>query len=127
MQTIRYDEAVADEIGLSLLDKSGISANGLRDMMQRMAAQRALPESRQSTYYKTHPDAAKRLSIYQDHINRQTGKTIPISDEINALVNRWKPRCAPLLNRSIRSGTIYDADALPHLCQINCTLPSRRT
>ena len=37
MQTIRYDEAIADEIGLSLLDKSGISATGLRDMMQRMA------------------------------------------------------------------------------------------
>ena len=92
LQTIRYDEAVADEIGLSLLDKSGISASGLRDMMQRMAAQRALPESRQSRYYQTHPDAAERLSIYQDHVSRQTGQTTPISDEILALVDRLETK-----------------------------------
>ena len=92
LQTIRYDEAVADEIGLSLLDKSGISANGLRDMMQRMAAQRALPESRQSRYYQTHPDAAERLSIYQDHVSRQTGKTTPISAEILAVVDRLETK-----------------------------------
>ncbi len=92
LQTIRYDEAVADEIGLSLLDKTGISANGLRDMMQRMAAQRALPESRQSRYYQTHPDAAERLSTYQDHVSRQNGQTTPISDEILALVDRLKTK-----------------------------------
>ena len=91
-QTIRYDEAVADEIGLSLLDKSGISAIGLRDLMQRMATQRALPESRQSRYYQTHPNAAERLSVYQDHVNRQTGRTIPINDEILTLVDRLKKK-----------------------------------
>ena len=87
-QTIRYDEAVADEIGLSLLEKSGISANGLRNLMQRLAAQRALPESRQSRYYQTHPDAAERLSVYLDHFSRQTGRTTPIKSEILALVDR---------------------------------------
>ena len=88
LKTSRHDEAVADEIGLSLLEKSGISANGLRNMMQRMAAQRALPESRQSRYYQTHPDAAERLSVYLDHFSRQTGRTTPIKSEILALVDR---------------------------------------
>ena len=88
LQTSRYDEAVADEIGLSLLEKSGISANGLRNMMQRMAAQRALPESRQSRYYQTHPDAAERLSVYLDHLSRQTGQTTPIRSDILALMDR---------------------------------------
>ena len=88
LQTSRYDEAVADEIGLSLLEKSGISANGLRNMMQRMASQRALPESRQSRYYQTHPDAAERLSVYLDHFSRQTGLTTPINSEILALMDR---------------------------------------
>ena len=88
LQTSRHDEAVADEIGLSLLKKSGISANGLRNMMQRMAAQRALPESRQSRYYQTHPDAAERLSVYLDHFSRQTGRTTPISSKILALMDR---------------------------------------
>ena len=88
LKTSRHDEAVADEIGLSLLEKSGISANGLRNLMQRLAAQRALPESRQSRYYQTHPDAAERLSVYLDHFSRHTGRTTPIKSEILALVDR---------------------------------------
>ena len=116
LQTIRYDEAVADEIGLSLLDKSGISATGLRDMMQRMATQRALPENRQSRYYQTHPGAAERLSIYQDHVNRQTGKTTPISAEILALVDRLETKMRAYVEppQSVLS-QFDDAHALTHL------------
>ena len=66
----RRAEAVADEIGLQLLEKSGHSAVGLRDLMQRLARQRSLPESRQSPYYATHPGAAERLQTFQDHLNQ---------------------------------------------------------
>jgi predicted Zn-dependent protease len=60
---------VADEIGLQLLEKTELSAVGLRDLMQRLARQRSLPESRQSPYYATHPGAAERLQTFQDHLN----------------------------------------------------------
>ena len=54
LQSFRYDEAVADE----LAGVSGKSASaGLEQMMRRLASQRALPESHQSRYYQTHPDA----------------------------------------------------------------------
>ncbi len=66
----RRAEAVADEIGLQLLEKTGHSAVGLRDLMQRLARQRSLPESRQSPYYATHPGAAERLQTFQDHLNQ---------------------------------------------------------
>ena len=56
LRSFRYDEAVADELGLEYLEKAGISSAGLEQMMRRMATQRALPESRQSQYYQTHPD-----------------------------------------------------------------------
>lgn len=116
MQTIRYDEAIADEIGLSLLDKSGISATGLRDMMQRMAAQRALPESSQSRYYQTHPDVAERLSIYRDHASRQNGRSKPISEEILALVDRLKTKMRAYVEppQSVLE-RFDDSDALTHL------------
>ena len=116
LQTIRYDEAVADEIGLSLLDKSGISASGLRDMMQRMAAQRALPENRQSRYYQTHPDAAERLRTYQDHVTRQAGQTTPINDEMLALVDRLVTKMRAYVEppQSVLA-QFEDADALTHL------------
>ena len=92
LQTIRYDEAVADELALSLLDETGISASGLRDMMQRMAAQRALPESRQSRYYQTHPGAAERLGVYQDHVNRKDGGATPLADDILTLAERLETK-----------------------------------
>jgi predicted Zn-dependent protease len=68
----RRAEAVADEIGLQLLEKTGHSAAGLRDLMQRLARQRSLPESRQSSYYATHPGAAERLQTFQDHLNQSS-------------------------------------------------------
>ena len=116
LQTSRYDEAVADEIGLSLLEKSGISANGLRNMMQRMAAQRALPESRQSRYYQTHPDAAERLSTYLDHFSRQTGRTTPIRSEILALMDRVQTKLRAYVEppKAILK-RFDDADNLDHL------------
>ena len=116
MQTSRYDEAVADEIALSLLDKSGISANGLRDLMQRMAAQRALPESRQSRYYQTHPDAVQRLSIYQDHVSRQIGQTTPIGDELLALVDRLETKIRAYVEppKSVLA-QFANADTVSHL------------
>jgi len=66
----RRAEAVADEISLRLLEKTGHSAVGLRDLMQRLARQRSLPESRQSPYYATHPGAKERLQTFQDHLNQ---------------------------------------------------------
>ena len=116
LQTVRYDEAVADEIGLKLLDKSGISASGLRDVMQRIAAQRALPESRQSPYYQTHPDAVERLRTYQDHVTRRTGKTKPINDEILALADRLKIKLqAHVEAPQVIMAKFDDADAPTHL------------
>jgi len=88
LQTIRYDEAVADELGLSLLDAAKISAEGLRDMMRRLAAQRALPETRQSRYYTTHPGAAERLSVYQDHVYQRAGQSAPLPEAMTNLSER---------------------------------------
>lgn len=90
LASVRRDESVADELGLRILDDAGFSAVGLRDMMQRMASQRALPESRQSSYYTTHPGAETRLSTYQDHINQS-----PVSDNIlPPHINRLMARTA---------------------------------
>jgi len=68
----RRNEAVADEIGMDLLEATGTSAVGLRDLMARMSRQRSIPESRQSAYYATHPGAAERLRTLQDHVARSS-------------------------------------------------------
>ena len=88
LRSFRYDEAVADELGLEYLEKAGISSAGLEQMMRRMAAQRALPESRQSQYYQTHPDAAQRLAAYQDHARQDGNKSAPLSADDTKLMGR---------------------------------------
>jgi predicted Zn-dependent protease len=88
LRSFRYDEAVADELGLEYLEKAGISSAGLEQMMRRMAAQRALPESRQSQYYQTHPDSAQRLAAYQDHARQDGNKSAPLSADDTKLMDR---------------------------------------
>ena len=81
LSSVRRNESVADEIGLTLMDKAALSSVGLRNVMQRMARQRALPESRQSTYYSTHPASAERLQALQDHVNLSPhSANLPSSD-----------------------------------------------
>ena len=88
LRSFRYDEAVADELGFDYMDKAGISSAGLEQMMRRMAAQRALPESRQSQYYQTHPGSAQRLAVYQDHALQDRHKSASLSADDTNLMNR---------------------------------------
>jgi predicted Zn-dependent protease len=88
LQSFRYDEAVADELGLEYLEKAGITSAGLEQMMRRLVSQRALPESHQSQYYQTHPDAAQRLAIYQDHTKQTSHHTAPIAEDKRRLMER---------------------------------------
>ena len=102
LQSFRYDEAVADELGLEYLEKAGITSAGLEQMMRRLASQRALPESHQSHYYQTHPDAAQRLATYQDHAKQTSNRTAPIAEDkrrlMERLVNKLRAYCEPAQN-----------------------------
>ena len=88
----RRAESIADEIGLRLLEDTGMSAVGLRDLMQRMARQRSIPESRQSTYYSTHPGAADRLQTFQDHLNRSPHSDTPAPAAVTTLFERIRAK-----------------------------------
>ena len=88
LQSFRFDEAVADELGLDYLEAAGISSAGLEHMMRRMAAQRALPENRQSQYYQTHPDSAQRVGVYQDHARQAGHYAAPLATEAQQLMQR---------------------------------------
>lgn len=94
LATRRRDEAVADEIAMSLLEKTGLSAIGIRDQMQRMARQRSLPESRQSIYYSTHPASSDRLQAFQDHVDRSVFSDRPAPASAVNLYARMRMKIA---------------------------------
>lgn len=88
LSSVRRNEAVADEIGLNLLEENRLSAIGLRNLMQRLSRQRSLPESRQSVYYSTHPGASQRLQTFQDHVDRSPHSGNPASESSAMLYDR---------------------------------------
>ena len=98
LKTSRRDESIADEWALQLLDKTGISSFGLADVMRRLSAQNALPESRQSEYYSTHPGASSRLATFNDHLRLKEPGTREISAEDMRLLQRLVIKLAAYVN-----------------------------
>ena len=98
LKTSRRDESIADEWALQLLDKTGISSFGLADVMRRLSAQNALPESRQSEYYSTHPGASSRLATFNDHIRLEEHDPREISLEDMRLLQRLVIKLAAYVN-----------------------------
>lgn len=88
LQLSRHDESVADEWALKLLESQDISAAGLSDFMRRIAGERALPETRQSDYYLSHPGAGARLLVFEDHVRDHGTESPGLSDADEVLMTR---------------------------------------
>ena len=73
----RQDEGVADQWAIRLMQSQNLSLHPMTENMRQLAAQRLLPETRQSEYYRTHPSALDRSSAFQDYINRFEPDPIP--------------------------------------------------
>lgn len=78
----RNDEAVADGWAVKLLDHAGVSSSGLANLMRRMASQRALPENRQASYYRSHPGANERVALFEDHLSTSLAREARLPREV---------------------------------------------
>ena len=83
----RINEAIADEWALKMLDELQISAVGMAKMMKRLSNENALPESYQSEYYRTHPEAKRRLAVYKDHLTKSNFTAYAASKAALAKIN----------------------------------------
>lgn len=64
----RTQESSADQAALSFLDRSGITATGMRDFLQRLEDQEVLPSDQQSEFVRTHPLTRDRVDAVTAHI-----------------------------------------------------------
>ena len=69
-QFTRGMEAQADEFALTTLDRMGVSARGLEELMETLRAQEALLTSMQDPYMRTHPLTSARLDRMRRHLKR---------------------------------------------------------
>ena len=75
----RAMEAEADAFALTTLDRMGVSARGLAELMERLMSQEALRGALQDPYLRTHPLTRSRLDSIRRHMKRSphTAKPTP--------------------------------------------------
>lgn len=64
----RAQESAADQAGLSFLDATGQSAQGLADFFRILEGQEYLNVGRQDPYMRTHPLTRERVEVVENHI-----------------------------------------------------------
>lgn len=75
----RIDESSADQYGLSFLEKTGQSADGLVAFMENFRYQELMSESRRDPYFRTHPISSDRIAALTRRAKDVTAKSQPQS------------------------------------------------
>lgn len=75
----RIEESSADQYGLSFLEKTGQSADGLVHFMERFRYQELMSESRRDPYFRVHPISSDRIAALTRRAKEITAKSHPQS------------------------------------------------
>ncbi len=79
----RVQEASADQAALRTLEMTGHSAEGLRDLMVKLAeAELLLSDSSEIPYFLTHPLSTDRMRTMEAHIERSAYKGVAASPDL---------------------------------------------
>lgn len=92
MARSRQDEGVADEWAIRLMKSQNYSLHPMTETMRKLAAQRMLPQSRQTDYYLSHPGALERSAVFQDYINNHEKDPLPEPAWMEASFQRIKEK-----------------------------------
>jgi predicted Zn-dependent protease len=84
----RAQEAAADQAGLSFLDATGQSAQGLADFFRILEGQELLNVGRQDPYMQTHPLTRERVEAVENHIRTSRYTKTPEPAEFETMHKR---------------------------------------
>lgn len=88
LQYSRTQESSADQAGMSFLDRSGITAVGMRDFLQRLEDQEMLPADQQSEFVRTHPLTRERVDSVTEHIETDRAALRPLPASYTQMLSR---------------------------------------
>lgn len=77
-QYTRTQERSADQFAVQTLDRIGMSARGLAQLLGVMREQEFLVSTRQDPYMRTHPLTAERLAFVEEHLRRSPHTDTPM-------------------------------------------------
>jgi predicted Zn-dependent protease len=97
MQFSQAQESSADAAGLSFLDKTGQSAQGLYDFFKILEGQELLSPARQDPYLRTHPLTRQRMNTVEEHIRLAKASGAPSPAGWDEMHTRMKAKLAAFL------------------------------
>jgi predicted Zn-dependent protease len=77
----RNEESSADQYGLTFLEKTGQSADGLVAFMERFRYQELMSETRRDPYFRSHPVSTDRIGIMRSRASDISARASPQSEE----------------------------------------------
>ena len=88
----RNEESSADQYGLTFLEKTGQSADGLVAFMERFRYQELMSETRRDPYFRSHPVSTDRIGIMRSRASDISARASPQSEEsLNQLAMILQP------------------------------------
>ena len=88
----RSQEASADAAGMSFLDRTGTSAEGMLEFFKKLAGQEMLPADRQDEYVRTHPLTQDRIDAVQLHLDSSPYKDAKLPQKFYTMHERMKAK-----------------------------------
>ena len=99
LQYSRTQESAADQAGLSYLNATETSPNGLLEFLDKLGDQEVLLTNRQDSYVLTHPLARERVALLRDQVSRSPYRSVQPSPEEIAAFARLKAKLGGFLNK----------------------------
>lgn len=88
----RTQESSADAAGMSYLDKIGVTTQGMKEFMQKLAGQELLPADRQAAYVRTHPLTQERIDNISHHLEQTGSRMHLLAPEFKTMHERMKAK-----------------------------------
>lgn len=105
----RTQEASADHAALSYLDKTGQSARGLMEFMQKLGDQELLSPAQQDPYVRSHPLTRDRITTVENHVQNSDHSENPSAAGFERMHGLMKAKLYAFLNPYGRTIRVYKA------------------
>jgi predicted Zn-dependent protease len=106
---IRAEESAADQYGLTLLERTNQSANGLVEFMQKFQYNELMTEMKRDPYFRTHPVSTDRLNALRARAAEVSARAQPQSEKDILAMAMMKAKLVGYLGPPARVANRYPA------------------
>jgi predicted Zn-dependent protease len=103
----RVEESAADQAGMTYMEKTGQSANGLVAFMEKFRYQELMSEARREQYFRVHPVSTDRVGVMRARAAEITAKAKPQSEKDIADLAIMKAKLVGFLQPAARVYSKY--------------------